>query len=52
MSQLFLLYAFTFGIFVVLMTFYALTLCLIYCTYRKKGLTRKQCILTIWNLYV
>jgi hypothetical protein len=52
MNKLFFMWAFVLGMLVVLAGFYLFSLIDIYCSYRKQGLTPKQSLLTIWNLYV
>jgi cbb3-type cytochrome oxidase subunit 3 len=52
MNGLFFMWAFIVGMIAVLACFYLCSLCSIYAAYRKQGLTPKQSLLTIWNLYV
>jgi hypothetical protein len=50
MSQLYFMYSLIFGIVIVLLAYYLLTIACIYCEYRKCGLTRKQAILSVWRM--
>lgn len=52
MNGLYFMLAFIIGMLIVLVTYYAIALCSIYCHYRKSGLTRKQAFLVTWHNYV